>query len=333
MRYVRARLVRFLFTVWLGATVIFFVPRLSRSDPTDAIIGQLVSSGSRVENADAIIEAYKQRFGLDDSIWVQYGRYLTNLVKFDNGYSVVEFPTTVDSLVLSALPWTLGLMGAAIIISFLVGNVVGTLLGWERTPRWVKRILTVPLVFTALPAFMVGLLLINVISYNFGWLPPTGAYDPSIESGWSAAFVSSVIEHAILPVTAVVMVTMGGWALGMRGMMITTAGEEYVRLAEAKGLRSSRVLFNYQVRNAILPQITRLGITLGLIASGFVVIERVFNYPGIGMRLFRAVTRNDYPVIQGVAWYLILGVAFAVLVVDLIYPLIDPRISYSSDSD
>ncbi|MYH00922.1 MAG: ABC transporter permease [Acidimicrobiaceae bacterium] len=333
MRYVRARLVRFLFTVWLGATVIFFVPRLSRSDPTDAIIGQLLSSGAGVENADAIIEAYKQRFGLDDSIWVQYGRYLANLFRFDNGYSVVEFPTTVDSLVLSALPWTLGLMGAAIVISFLVGNLTGTLLGWERTPRWVGRVLTVPLVFTALPAFMVGLLLINVFSYNFGWLPPTGAYDPSVDPGWSVAFALSVIEHAVLPVTAVVMVTMGGWALGMRGMMITTAGEEYVRLAEAKGLRSSRVLFNYQVRNAILPQITRLGITLGLIASGFVVIERVFNYPGIGMRLFRAVTRNDYPVIQGVAWYLVLGVALAVLVVDLIYPLIDPRISYRSDSD
>lgn len=333
MRYVRARLARFLFTVWLGATVIFFVPRLSRSDPTDAIIGQLVSRGSRVDNADVIIEAYKQRFGLDDSIWVQYGRYLVNLVRFDNGYSVVEFPTSVDSLVLSALPWTLGLMGAAIIISFLVGNVIGALLGWERTPKWVNRILTAPLVFTALPAFMVGLLLINVFSYSFGWLPPTGAYDPSIASGLSAAFVKSVIEHAILPVTAVVMVTMGGWALGMRGMMITTAGEEYVRLAEAKGLRAGRVLFSYQVRNAILPQITRLGITLGSIASGFVVVERVFNYPGIGMRLFRAVTRNDYPVIQGVAWYLILGVAFAVLVVDLIYPLIDPRISYGSDSD
>lgn len=332
MSYVWARLSRFLFTVWLGATVIFVVPRLSRSDPTDAIIGRLVSSGSRVENADAIIAAYRQRFGLDDSIWVQYGRYLMNLVRFDNGYSVVEFPTTVDSLVLSALLWTSGLMGAAIVISFLVGNVIGTLLGWERTPRWLNRILTVPLVFTALPAFMVGLLLINVISYNLDWLPPNGAYDPSVEPGWSAAFVASVIEHAILPVTAVVMVTMGGWALSMRGMMITTAGEEYVRLAEAKGLRARRVLFSYQVRNAILPQVTRLGITLGSIASGFVVIERVFNYPGLGMRLFRAVTRNDYPVIQGVAWYLILGVAFAVLVVDLVCPLIDPRISHGPDS-
>lgn len=331
MRYFLTRLLRFFFTVWLGATVIFFVPRLSRSDPTDAIIGQLAASGSRVENADVLIEAYKERFGLDESIWVQYWRYLTNLLKFDNGFSIVEFPTKVDSLVWSALPWTLGLMTAAVMIAFLLGNLMGTLLGWERTPKWLNRLLTIPLVFTALPAFMVGLLLINLVSYNLDWLPPTGAYDPAISPGWTIEFAKSVIEHAILPVTAVVMVTMGGWALGMRGMMITTAGEEYVRLAEAKGLRSRRVLFNYQVRNAILPQITRLGIVLGSIASGFVVVERVFNYPGIGMRLFRAVTRNDYPVIQGVAFYLILGVALAVFIVDLLYPLIDPRISYGSD--
>lgn len=331
MKYFLTRLLRFFFTVWLGATIIFFVPRMSRSDPTDAIIGQLLSSGSRIENADALIASYNERFGLDESLWVQYVKYLTNLVKFDNGYSIVEFPTTVDQLVRSSMPWTLGLMVAAVSIAFVLGNLMGTLLGWEKTPRWLNRLLTIPLVFTALPAFMVGLLLINLISYRFNWLPPTGAYDPSIEPGWSGEFILSVIEHAILPVSAVVMVTMGGWALGMRGMMITTAGEEYVRLAEAKGLRSRRILFNYQVRNAILPQVTRLGIVLGSIASGFVVIERVFNYPGIGMRLFRAVTRNDYPVIQGVAFYLILGVAFAVLVVDLTYPLIDPRISYGSD--
>lgn len=328
LRYLLLRLLRFALTVWLGATLIFVIPRLSPSDPTDAILGRLAASGAGVDNADALIASYTRRFGLDDSLLSQYWHYLVNTFTFSNGYSLSQFPATVDELVWAALPWTAGLVLVATLFSFLLGTLIGALLGWPRTPSTVRRSLPLTLVFTSLPAFMLGILLVYVFAYRLAWFPYAGAYSADVNPGFNLDFAGSVIHHGTLPVVAVVLVTMGTWALGMRGMMVTTAGEDYMVLAEAKGLRSRRIFFQYGVRNAILPQITALGLALGTIAGGFVVVEAVFAYPGLGSLLYRAVLDNDYTVIQGVTFYLILGVALAVLVLDLVYPLLDPRISY-----
>lgn len=327
-RYLLLRLARFALTVWLGATLIFVIPRLSPSDPTDAILGRLASSGAGVDNADALIASYTKRFGLDDSLLAQYWHYLVNTFTFSNGYSLAQFPATVDQLVWDALPWTAGLVLVATLLSFVLGTVIGALLGWPKTPGAVRKSLPLTLVFTSLPAFMLGILLIYLFAYRLAWFPYSGAYSADVTPGFNLDFAGSVIYHGALPAIAVVLVTMGTWALGMRGMMVTTAGEDYMVLAEAKGLRSRRIFFQYGVRNAILPQITALGLALGTIAGGFVVVEAVFAYPGLGNLLYRAVLDNDYTVIQGVTFYLILGVALAVLVLDLVYPLLDPRISY-----
>jgi len=325
LKYIGLRLLRFALTVWLGATLIFVIPRLSSTSPTDAVLGRLAESGASVANAPQLIQSYKHRFGLDRSVWVQYGHYLQNVFTFHNGYSISAFPESVDSLVMRALPWTAGLLLLATLLSFALGTLIGAALGWTRTRPAVRRVLPATLIFTSLPAFMLGILLIYAFSFNLGWFPYSGAYAIGMEPGLSFSFVGSVISHGFLPALSIILVTMGTWALGMRGMMITTAGEDYMLLAEAKGLSSRRIFWRYGVRNAFLPQVTALALSLGTIAGGFVVVETVFNYPGLGSLLYSGIVNNDYPVIQGVAFYLVLGVALAVLVLDLMYPLLDPR--------
>jgi peptide/nickel transport system permease protein len=326
--YVIKRIGMFLITVWLGTTIIFIVPRLVPGDPVQAMVGRLMQEGADVANAEQLIKAWRQRFGLDQPLYVQYFRYLYNSFTFNTGYSLAFFPTRVDDMVARALPWTLGLLVVATLISFVLGNFIGALLAWRGTPRPVRTVLPVTLIFTAIPAFMLGILLLYLFAFRLDWLPYAGAYERGLTPGWTWEYISSVIKHAILPITAVVLVRMGFWALGMRGMMITTDGEDYMILAEAKGLSPWRIFTRYGMRNAILPQVTALGITLGAIAGGFVIVELIFTYPGMGYLLYRAVLNTDYTLIQGIVFYVILGVSLAVLILDLIYPLIDPRITF-----
>lgn len=332
--YLLQRLGMFGLTVWLGATLIFIIPRLAPGDPVAAMISRLSQQGGRVENSDQIIEAWRERFGLDQPLLLQYGRYLKNSVTFDLGYSLASFPTTVNDLVIRALPWTVGLLTIATIISFVVGNVIGGLLGWRGTPRTARLLLPASLTFTSIPPFMLGILLLYVFAFGLRWLPFAGAYDRPLASEgeimvghWE--FVVSVIKHGTLPALAIVVTTMGFWALGMRGMMITTEGEDYMVLAEAKGLRPRHIFWRYGMRNAILPQVTALALELGRIAGGSVIVEYIFSYPGMGYLLYRGIVDNDYTLIQGIVFIMILGVSFTVLLIDLTYPLFDPRITHA----
>lgn len=326
-RYLLRRLGMFVLTVWLGITIIFIIPRLAVGDPTTAMLGRLMSKGANVENSAELIQRWKQRFGLDEPLPMQYLRYLGNTLTFNQGYSLSAFPAQVDDLIQRSLPWTIGLLTVATLIAFIIGNGIGALLAWRGVPRPIKRLLPLSLMFTSIPAFMLGILLIWVFSYSLNWLPYTGAFDRKFTPSLNLDFILNVMQHAVLPATAVVLVRMGSWALGMRGMMITTDGEDYMVLAEAKGLSPTRRFWNYGIRNAILPQITSLGVAIGSIAGGFIIVEQIFSYPGIGSLLYRGIQENDYTLIQGVVFYIVLGVALAVLILDLTYPLIDPRIS------
>ncbi|HZQ07347.1 MAG TPA: ABC transporter permease [Anaerolineae bacterium] len=326
-QYLIKRLAMFVLTLWLGMTIIFIIPRLAVGDPTSAMLGRLMAKGGNVENSQELIQRWKERFGLDQPIQVQYGRYLYNTITFNQGYSLSAFPATVDDLIQRSLPWTIGLLAVATVIAFVIGNAIGALMAWRGTPRPIRNLLPISLLFTSIPAFMLGIILIWVFSYTLNLLPYTGGFDRQFTPGWNSGFILNVIQHAILPATAVVVVRMGSWALGMRGMMITTDGEDYMVLAEAKGLPATRRFWNYGVRNAILPQVTSLGVAIGSIAGGFIIVEQIFTYPGIGSLLFRAIQDNDYTMIQGIVFYIILGVSIAVLILDLTYPLIDPRIS------
>jgi peptide/nickel transport system permease protein len=266
--YVLRRVGMWLLTILIGTTLIFVIPRLAPGDPVAAMIGRMQSQSGFVENSAQIIEAWRVRFGLDQPIYVQYATYLFNSLRFDLGYSLASFPSRVDAMVFNALPWTVGLLSVATILSFIIGNTIGALMAWDRTPGILKTLLPTTLTFTSIPFFMLGILLIYVFAFGLRWLPPSGAYGRGLTQGFNLEFMSSVAYHAILPAMAIVVTSMGLWAIGMRGMMITTAGEDYMILAQAKGLQPSRIFWLYGVRNSILPQVTALALTLGAIVGG-----------------------------------------------------------------
>ncbi len=328
LSYLLRRLGITFLTIWFAATLIFIIPRLAPGDPISAMVGDMQNAGADTENSEAIINGWRQRFGLDESLPVQYIRYLGNLMTFDFGYSINAFPTPVMDIIWRALPWTLGLLVVAMVITFLLGNFLGAIMAWSQTPQLIRAIIPLGMVFTSIPSILAALFLLYFFSFVFGWFPSSDSYAKGeVVPGLNLEFIGSVIYHGILPALAIILVSFGYWALGMRGMMITVEGEDYMQLAKAKGLRSFYVLYRYMIRNAILPQVTAFAITLGTMVSGQVLVEYVFQYPGMGRVIYENILAQDFPVIQGAAFFLIVMTALAVLLVDLIYPYIDPRIS------
>jgi peptide/nickel transport system permease protein len=318
----------YVLTVWLGSTIIFTIPRLVPGDPVAAMVGRMSQSAGRVENSAELINSWRARFGLDAPVPIQYLNYLRNALTLDMGYSLAHFPATVRDMVAQAVPWTVGLLALATVISFILGNLIGALMAWAPTPGWIKRLLPLSLTFTSIPYFMLAILLIYVFGFGLRLFPTSGGYGRDLDLSWNPAFILSVLQHAILPAISIVIASMGYWALGMRGMMVTNAGEDYIILARAKGLSASRLFLRYAVRNAVLPQVTALALTLGSIVGGATLVEYLFAYPGMGYLLYQAIVTNDYSLIQGIVFMLILATATAVLLIDLAYPFIDPRISY-----
>ena len=324
--YLLNRLATLVLTILIAATLIWIIPRLSPVDPAEIALGRMASGAGTVAGADEMLATLRERMGIDDPLIVQYGKYLWGVLRFDFGLSTGSFPTPVSQLIAQALPWTLGLMILSLVVTFVIGNLLGALMVWDRSPKLVRVAIPAAMVFTSIPPILSGLLLMYVFSAQLRWFPLTGSYGLTVEPGWSWDFALSVVEHGTLPALAIVVVTFGFWALGMRGLMITVQGEDYVKLAEAKGLRPRYVLYRYMIRNAILPQITAFALKVGLLIAGQVLVERIFAYNGMGKLLYDAILDQDFPVIQGVSYVIILMTALSVFLVDLLYPFIDPRI-------
>ncbi len=326
--YVLQRLLMWFLTMFIGVTLVFAIPRLNKSDPTTAMVLRMANLRGYVENADEIIATYKQAFGLNDPWYVQYIRYLQHVVTFDYGFSFAKFPTNAWDIVRPALPWTLILLSISSVLSFLIGITIGSLMGWRKTPAWLQSILPVSLTFTSVPYFMFGILMISLVAFKLHWLPATGGYSRDVDPGWNSPFIIDVIKHGIMPMVSIVLTSMGGWALGMRGLMIGVNNEDYFLLAQAKGLPPSRVFFRYGMRNAILPALTAFALSLGGLIGGSTLVEYIFAYPGTGYTLYRSIQEQDYTVIQSITNLMILITATGVLIIDLLYPLIDPRITF-----
>lgn len=326
--YLLRRSLLFVLTLWLGATILFILPRLAPGDPVLAMVARMRQQGGTVRDSQSLIAAWRERFGLDEPLYLQYLKYMGNLVKGDMGYSLTFFPATVGELIGNALPWTLGLLGIATIISFSLGTTIGALLGWRSTPQIVKNILPLSLVFTSIPSFMLGILLIYVFGFTLNWFEVSGGYARGLQVGLNWDFISSAVQHSVLPALSIVIVSMGFVALGMRGMMITVDSEDFLVLARIKGLSSSWIFWRYAVRNSILPQITAFALSLGSIVAGATIVETIFSYPGMGHLMYEAIRSQDYSLIGGIGFLLIATTATAVFILDLVYPLIDPRITY-----
>ena len=325
--FVVRRFFFFLFVVWLASTVIFIIPRLSGQDPVkEKLLLEAQRGGAIQQGLDEMAKHYQKRFGLDKPIWIQYGNFLSDLARFDLGTSIAFFPRTVNDIVFESLIWTLGLMGTVTLMAFTLGTLAGAVLGWPRRPGWVQYVFMPLLTLAAIPQYLLGMILIFIFAFKLGWLPLFGGYEPATLPNLSFDFVVDVLRHAILPAAAILFSVMGFWAIGMRGMMVNAQGEDYMVQADAKGLKGARIFMRYAVRNALLPQVTGLALVLGTIITGQVLVERVFSYPGIGDILFQAIRLSDFFVIRGIVIIIIVGIAGATFLLDVLYPLIDPRI-------
>jgi peptide/nickel transport system permease protein len=319
----------FLLIAWLAATLNFFLPRLTGQDPVRVKLLQQAQLGGHVQaGIEEMVREYDRRFGLDRPLWAQYLAFLRDAGRLRFNYSIANYPRTVNEMIAEALPWTVALLGTTTVVSFALGTLLGALLGWPRAPRWMRWLMPPLWALHAIPFFLLGLILIYVFAFRFPVLPMFGGYSAGAFPALSVTFVLDVIHHAILPALSIVLVATGGWALSMRGMMVTTQGEDYVTFAEAKGLRSLTIFLRYCVRNALLPQATGLALALGQIVSGAVLVEVIFGYPGIGTVLFQAIRENDHFLIQGIVFTVIIALGLATLILDAVYPLLDPRISY-----
>lgn len=329
MIYIARRFGVFLLIVWLAATLNFFLPRLSGTDPVRTKLLEQASLGGYVHaGIEDMVKVYQKQFGMDQPLYRQYLTYMRNVAHGDLNYSIANYPRTVVSMIAEALPWTIGLLGLTTLFSFVVGTFLGALLAWPGAPRWLQWLMPPLWALHAIPFFLLGLVLMWLLAFQFQILPIFGGYTAGAKAGWTLGFVLDVLRHAVLPALSIVLVSVGGWALAMRGMMVTTMGEDYVTFADAKGLRSATIFTRYCMRNAILPQTTALALALGQILSGAVLVEVIFGYPGIGALLFQAIEENDFFLIQGIVFTVIVGLGFATLLIDILYPWLDPRISY-----
>jgi peptide/nickel transport system permease protein len=329
LEYLIRRILLLLVIIWCAATLNFFVPRLTGGDPVRSQLMQQAASGGGVQaGMDEMVAEYQKRFGLDDPLLEQYFAYLRQIARLDLGYSLTSYPATVWEVMRTAIPWTVGLLFTTTILAFILGTLAGALLGWRKSPRMIHYIFPPLLTFSAIPFFLLGLMLLYIFAFQVRWLPLFGGYTPGAFPEWSLSFAEDVLRHSILPAVAILLASMGFWALGMRGMMVTAEGEDYMIFAEASGLKNRTLFFSYAMRNAMLPQTTALALTLGQLLTGALLVEVIFNYPGIGGVLYYAIRQFDYFVIQGVILIIVIGVALATLILDLIYPLLDPRIKY-----
>tara|TARA_A100001037_G_scaffold1497_1_gene1311 strand:- start:3121 stop:4200 length:1080 start_codon:yes stop_codon:yes gene_type:complete len=325
--FVVKRFLFFLFVVWLASTVIFIIPRLSGQDPVkEKLLLEAQRGGAMQTGLDEMAETYQKRFGLDQPLWVQYTNFIKDLAKLNLGVSIAFFPRTVNDIVFESLMWTLGLMGTVTILAFILGTLAGAFLGWPRRPGWLQYVFMPLLTLSAIPQYLLGMILIFIFAFKLGWLPLFGGYSPASLPSLTFEFIIDVIRHAILPAFAIIFSSIGFWAIGMRGMMINTQGEDYMIQADAKGLKGSRIFIRYAVRNALLPQVTGLALVMGTIITGQVLVERVFSYPGVGDILFQAIRLSDFFVIRGIVIVIVLGIALATFLLDVLYPLLDPRI-------
>lgn len=322
MRYLLRRLGFYAVAAWVSVTINFFLPRIMPGDPASRLFARIMDRMRPEE-----LEALKKVFGFsDEPLLTQYFKYLSHALRGDLGIAVSRFPTPVIEVIGTGLFWTLLLGSIALIISFALGNLLGIIGTWRRG-GFIDSVLPPVLIFMgSFPYFWLAMLALYVLGFELGWFPLRHAYSATLTPEFSLAFIGDIIHHLILPAGTIVLVSIGGWMLGMRNIMIGTLAEDYITLAEAKGLPQRRIMFRYAARNAMLPVVTSFGMSLGFIVSGALLTEIVFSYPGLGYQLLSAVQNLDYPLLQG----LLLMVTFAVLganfIVDLLYLRLDPRV-------
>ena len=318
-------------TVFVAITANFFIPRLIPGDPITVMLSKMSITGAMTADGPELVEAYRKQFGLDGSWLTQYKNYILNLLQGDLGPSIMSFPTTVQELLIRAIPWTIGLLAVATVISWVLGNLLGALVGWKRESKTNSAILYLSLCLNQVPYYFIALILIFSLAYTLPIFPTTGAFSVIGTQHEGLRLVVDIVYHATLPALSIIISFIGYWIITMRSLIITTLGEDYTLLAEAKGLKRSVILSKYAFRNALLPQTAALGMALGFVLNGSILLETIFNYPGVGALLLLAIGNVDYNLMQGILLLTVMAVLSANLILEMLYPLIDPRITHGED--
>lgn len=316
-------------TAWAATTFTFFLIRLLPGNPVSIKIDQLMQQNYTFEEARNIAVTL---FRYDPSVPVfqQYLQYMGNLLQGDLGQSISSAGTNVSALILDRLPWTLISVGSALLISFSLGILIGTAMAYWRG-SWFDNVMTgIASVLSGIPDYIYAIAIILIAGvqlqiFNVGEM--RGGVDPNIPPGFTFAYIGSVIQHALLPVITYTLATIGVWILSMKSSTISTLGEDYINVAKARGLSESRILLAYVGRNAMLPLVTRLAISIGFVISGSVIVERFFEYPGLGRALTLAVGTRDYTTMQGIFLVITIAVIASNILADLMLGWLDPRVT------
>lgn len=330
LAYVGRRFGQFLLVVFIGINIAYVVTHASPIDPVEQSISAVTSYGNTAPGAiEQMRNSLRELYGLSGTPVEQYLLFWKRILRADFGPSMSAFPTPVATLIWRALPWTAGLLAVSTLVAWGLGNLLGGLAGYYRQSRGLKLMGMIAMGLHPIPYYILAMLLLIVFGFLWPVLPITGGSAMNLPQTFTPEFVVSVLQHAILPALSLILIGVGSWFLGMRSLVSNVLAEDFVVYAELAGVRSWRILTSYVMRNALVPQVTGLAMSLGGIFNGAVITEKVFGYPGLGSLLVDAVYAGDYGLVLGVTTISILGVSIGVLAIDLLYPLLDPRVKVS----
>ena len=321
------RLLFLVLVIWAASTITFFIPRISPRNPIRERFAALARTGGfSPGDLEKIIASFNTKFGLDKPLLTQYFDYIGSVARFDLGYSLNQYPKTVAELITESLPWTITLLIVTTVISFVLGNLLGALAAWPRAPGWARSIATPFVLLQGVPSVLMGIFLLFFVGFKLKLLPLGSAYSTGVRPEWTFTFFLDVVKHQILPALSLILASVGGWVLSMRGMGVTIQGEDYVNFAEHKGLPPATIFRDYYLRNAMLPQVTGLALALGGLVFSGLLVEGLYGLPGLGSVLNGAIQSNDFTVIYGIVLFITITVATLMVVVEMLYPILDPRI-------
>jgi len=324
LRYFGNKLTWFIITFIAAFLLNFFLPRLMPGDPVAAIVARMAQGQANATGVQAIYRQYTELFHTNEPMLTQFFIYIKNVIHGDFGFSFSQYPRTVASVLKVSVWWTMALQFPAIIVGFLIGNILGVLAAYLR--GWYdKALMPLSIFASGLPAFGMATILLLIFALILKWLPSSGGYGFDLIPNFSWTFIKSVIVHYQLPFWSIVLIAIGGWAIGMRSMSIYELNADYVKYARFMGIKDSKIV-RYVFRNAMLPQVTGLALALGTMVGGALVAEIIFSYPGLGTTILSAIMGQDYPMISAATLILTMMVLIANFSLEILYGFIDPRI-------
>ncbi|MFP4113971.1 MAG: ABC transporter permease [Spirochaetota bacterium] len=327
-QYLIPRLIQYVLVVFLGVTAVFIIPRLAPNDPVENTISTLQSMGGTVDAAtlNETMATMREMYGLAGSNWEQYLDFWSRVFRADFGTSLTQFPTPVAQLIGDSVPWTLGLLLFTTFFSWAFGNIIGGIAGYYNRKRWSKTLDTFAMVIRPMPYYVFAFALLLIFGYFWPILPIGGGASLGRQGTWSVGYTLDILRHAALPALSLVILGSAVWFQTMKLIVQNVNSESFVHYAKMGGVQEGRIVGGYVIRNALLPQITALALLLGQILSGALITEIVFSYPGVGTLLYQSIVSGDYNVIMGITSLSIVAITTSILIIDLLYPLFDPRV-------